>query len=88
MGNLYMLKPNEKYVIEEDGSIHWMRFCGEADWEESATTSVQEIRNKAIDDFVKEMKGNARDGLITNWYKPYGISYERIDELAAQMKGE
>lgn len=48
----------------------------------------QEIRAQAIDEFVKKVKSNAGGGLISNWDKPYGISYERIEEIAAQMKGE
>lgn len=82
MGNLYMLKPNETYVIEEDGSIHRMRFCGDADWEESATTSVQEIKNKIIDDFTEALRLKCIED-------PYGdVSMSQIFKIAAQMKGE
>ena len=48
----------------------------------------KEIRNNVIDEFVEEMKGNAGGGLITSWDKPCGISYERIEEIAEQMKGD
>lgn len=50
-----MLEPNRNYVIEDDGSIHKMLFSGDADWEEKATTSIQEIRNKAIDEFAERL---------------------------------
>lgn len=48
-----MLEPNRTYVIEDDGSIHKMLFCGDADWEENAVTSIQEIREKAIDEAIE-----------------------------------
>lgn len=48
-----MLEPNRNYVIEDDGSIHEMLFCGDADWEDRATTSIKEIREKAIDEAIE-----------------------------------
>ena len=41
------------YVIETDGSIHEMVFAGDGDWKEEAVTTLSDIRNKAIDEFVK-----------------------------------
>lgn len=76
-----MLKSNETYVIEEDGSIHKMLFSGDADWEERATTSIQEIRANVIDEFAERLK------------EKYGclgyideIKFEEVDEIAEQMK--
>ena len=51
-----MLEPNRAYVIEDDGSIHKMLFCGDADWEDRATTTIQEIRAKAIDEVMEVVK--------------------------------
>lgn len=82
-----MLKPNETYVIEEDGSIHRMRFCGDADWEERATTSIQEIKNQVIDEFVanaEEWNNNIKS--IRNEEAFFTI--ENIRKIAEQMKGE
>ena len=45
-----MLDTNEVYVIETDGSIHEMNFVGDSDWDIEPTTSLQEIRNKTIDE--------------------------------------
>ena len=49
-----MLKPNKTYVIEKDGSIHEMIFVGDSDWEEKSTTSIQEIRNNALDEAINK----------------------------------
>ena len=82
-----MLEPNRNYVIEEDGSIHKMLFSGDADWEEKATTSIQEIRNKAIDEFVIKLKRVRGYGLITNFDRPFGVTFNKLDEIAEQLKG-
>lgn len=42
------------HVIESDGSIHELRFVGDADWFDEAITSLTEIRNKIIDEFVEK----------------------------------
>lgn len=39
-----------------------------------------EIYNKALDDFVTMCK--ASDGLIYNWDKPYGVTFEGMEERA------
>ena len=89
-----MLEPNTNYVIEDDGSIHKMLFCGDADWEENVTTSVQEIRAKAIDEFAEKLK----DSLVHNYRHLLNIDTDgfewlttdavetHIDEIAEQMK--
>ena len=82
-----MLEPNRNYVIEEDGSIHKMLFSGDADWEEKATTSIQEIRNNAIDEFVIKLKRVRGYGLITNFDRPFGVTFNKLDEIAEEMKG-
>lgn len=51
-----MLKLNRNYVIEKDGSIHEMIFVGDSDWDEKSTTSIQEIRNEAIDEMVNGIR--------------------------------
>lgn len=58
-----------------------MLFSGDADWEERATTSIQEIRANVIDEFAERLK------------EKYGclgyideIKFEEVDEIAEQMK--
>lgn len=46
---------------------------------------VAEIRTEAIDEFIKGCKAT-HDGLICNWDKPYGITFERMEEIAEQLK--
>lgn len=46
----------------------------------------QEIRNKAIDDMVLQCKKVRARGLITNWGKPFGIEFDKLDEIAQQLK--
>lgn len=49
-----MLDANKVFVIETDGSIHEMIFVGDSNWEDRATTSIQEIRNKIIDEAMEK----------------------------------
>lgn len=74
-----MIDTNKLHVIETDGSIHEMIFVGDYDWEERATTSLQEIRNKAIDEFIKRLYkiGEQRE-----------FDWEDIYKIADEMKGE
>ena len=72
-----MLKSNETYVIEEDGSIHKMLFSGDANWEERATTSIQEIRANVIDEFAEKVK---------EIYPFTLLELEELDGIAEQMK--
>ena len=43
---------------------------------------IQEIRNKAIDEFAERVKN-----LIREWYKACPFGYADIDEIAEKMKG-
>jgi hypothetical protein len=87
-----MLEPNRNYVIEDDGSIHKMLFCGDADWEERATTSIQEIRAKAIDEFAKKLKTDVEsftaevDGVRADLIT-LGYFSEFVFEVAEKLKG-
>lgn len=76
-----MLKSNETYVMEEDGSIHKMLFSGDADWEERATTSIQEIRNQAIDEFAHRIRSKVMAEI-----DDCADELDWIDEIADQMK--
>ena len=42
--------------------------------------------NKAIDDLVLQCKKVHARGLITNWGKPFGIEFDKLDEIAQQLK--
>lgn len=42
-------------------------------------------RTDAIDEFIKGCKAT-HDGLICNWDKPYGITFERMEEKAKELK--
>lgn len=42
--------------------------------------------NKAIDDLVFQSKKVRARGLITNWGKPFGIEFDKLDEIAQQLK--
>lgn len=42
------------YVIETDGSIHKMIFCGDCDWEERPVTTLAEIRAMAYIQFKEK----------------------------------
>lgn len=44
------------------------------------------VRNKAIDDLVLQCKKVHARGLITNWGKPFGIEFDKLDEIAQQLK--
>ena len=52
---------------------------------ESLEEHDMKVRADAIDEFVKKCKA-AHDGLIYNWNKPYGISFEEIEEIAKNYK--
>ena len=83
-----MLKPNRNYVIEEDCSIHEIIFAGDSDWEEKPITSIQEIRNKAIDDYVKALKPII-DEKIKGWTNSDDLRRwceNSIDKVAEQLK--
>ena len=47
---------------------------------------MQRARNKAIDDLVIQCKKVHARGLITNWGKPFGIEFDKLDEIAQQLK--
>lgn len=91
-----MLKSNETYVMEEDGSIHKMLFSGDANWEERATTSIQEIRANVIDEFAEAIRNIHYKYLIgtdadTNeplYGHEDGTWHNLIDDVSRQMKGE
>ena len=87
-----MLEPNRNYVIEDDGSIHKMLFSGDADWEEKATTSIQEIRNKSIDEFAERLQENVESFQTEiNGFKADVLTLdyfvEFVYEIADQLKG-
>lgn len=46
---------------------------------------IEKVRNDAIDEFIKGCKAT-HDGLICNWDKPYGITFERMEEKAKELK--
>lgn len=89
-----MLNPNETYVIEEDGSIHKMLFSGDANWEERATTSIQEIRANVIDEFAEEIRnihykypiGTDADTNEPLYGHEDGTWHNLIDDVSEQMK--
>lgn len=47
--------------------------------------AYQQGRADAIEEFVKGCKAT-HDGLICNWDKPYGITFERMEEKAKQLR--
>ena len=47
----------------------------------------KEIRNKAIDEFVIKLKRVRGYGLITNFDRPFGVTFNKLDEIAEEMKG-
>ena len=83
-----MLNTNSNYVIEPDGSIHKMIFAGDSDWEERATTSINEIRNKAIDEFAEQLKPII-DEKIKGWINSDDLRRwceNSIDKVAEHLK--
>lgn len=50
-------------------------------------TMFKEIRAKTIDEFVIKLKRVRGYGLITNFDKPFGITFNKLDEIADQLKG-
>lgn len=42
--------------------------------------------NKAINDLVFQSQKVRARGLITNWGKPFGIEFDKLDEIAQQLK--
>ena len=42
------------HVIESDGSIHELLSAGDADWHDETVTTLTEIRNNIIDEFVEK----------------------------------
>lgn len=46
-----------------------------------------EVRNKAIDEFVIKLKRVRGYGLITNFDRPFGVTFNKLDEIAEEMKG-
>lgn len=58
-------------------------------WNCKGTVTVEDIkaeaRQSAIDEFIKRCKAT-HDGLISNWNKPYAITFERMEEIAEQLK--
>lgn len=46
-----------------------------------------EVRNKAIDEFVIKLKRVRGYGLITNFDRPFGVTFNKLDEIAEQLKG-
>ena len=84
------------YVIETDGSIHKMIFCGDCDWEERPVTTLAEIRAKAIDEFAEKLKEsllkNYRHFITTDtdgfeWLTTDAVT-THIDKVAEQLKEE
>lgn len=45
----------------------------------------REIRDKAIEEFVEKCKKVRGRGCILNWDTPYGITFQKIDEIAEDM---
>lgn len=43
--------------------------------------------NKAIDEFVIKLKRVRGYGLITNFDRPFGVTFNKLDEIAEEMKG-
>ena len=84
------------YVIEIDGSIHKMIFCGDCDWEERPVTTLAEIRAKAIDEFAEKLDAHCEkmmkdewNNLVqpTSWASAYAEFKEDVEEIAEQLKG-
>ena len=74
------------YVIETDGSIHELRFVGDADWYDETITTLSEIRNNVIDEFVQQLKSTNYGVVITNWGEPYAITFKELDYIAEHLK--
>ena len=43
---------------------------------------------KAIDEFVIKLKRVRGYGLITNFDRPFGVTFNKLDEIAEQLKGD
>lgn len=46
------------------------------------------ICNKAIDEYVRKLKRVRGFGLITNFGKPFGITFNKLDEIAEELRGD
>lgn len=44
------------FVIESDGSIHKMRFCGDCDWEDETIANIGECGVDAINELIRLRK--------------------------------
>lgn len=55
--------------------------------QEELDLNDNEIRNKAIDEFVIKLKRVRGYGLITNFDRPFGVTFNKLDEIAEEMKG-
>lgn len=81
------------YVIEVDGSIHRMRFCGDCDWEENTVTSIQKIRDDVIDEFLHKAETRIYDRILQNQSRLHfasglAVANRMLDEIAEEMKSE
>lgn len=76
---LKILKNKNEHYLEVDELDGYGYSC-------TNKTCVERIRNKAIDDLVFQSKKVRASGLITNWGKPFGIEFDKLDEIAEQLK--
>lgn len=67
----------EKYCIEEDKNLSNLM-----------TEHDIEICNQTIDEFVRKLKRVRGFGLITNFDKPFGITFNKLDEIAEELRGD
>jgi len=81
------------YVIETDGSIHKMIFCGDCDWEERPVTTLAEIRAMAIDEFAEKLNKKITDFVLEHknqltFVSGVSMGWKFVDEIADQLKEE
>lgn len=77
--------PIEEKIRYEQFMLPWKE--SERMKQEELDLNDNEIRNKAIDEFVIKLKRVRGYGLITNFDRPFGVTFNKLDEIAEQLKG-
>lgn len=81
-----------KYMLFYGDDAEWQKF-GRYDVLDNAIQKLAKYENeeeknryKTIIEFVGLLKAD-HIGIVTNWDKPYAITFERIDEIAEELIG-
>lgn len=75
------------FRVEQAMEHYFERKCEDCAGCTAWNADCANIRAKAIDEFVIKLKRVRGYGLITNFDRPFGVTFNKLDDIAEQLKG-